>query len=527
MSLTNPSDGTVSNNSLSIRTPVAEPKSKIDVVATVSDGGSPFTAGSQASYTVTARNVGTSRASGVTTVHYPVPFPGVIASGTGWTCTASTVSDPVCTHSGGLAAKSALPPVTVTGTVPAQDAPATVEAQASVDNPSDADTNDNYIYLGTSVTPIPIDVVATVSDGGVPFTAGKQAAYTVRVRNEGTSAASGVTTVYYPVPFAGVTATGTGWTCTSSTVSDPTCTHSGGVAAGSALPPVTVTGTVPAQDAPATVEAQASVDNPSDAFTHDNYVYLGTGVTSYKPVTAIYGPACPAVMVMAVRGSGESPTDWTNPAAYINDQYHGAGEEDWYFYVRLTHLAPAGLALSLDPIMYPAEPVNDFVDGKIKVYVQSVADGAETILYDMQLTDFRCHGSVRYILAGYSQGAWAVHDALYQMSQTHLSEIAGVALFGDPDFKPGQEIVRDFKSADTASGLSALLDHNHVGVPSAVTAHSGSWCYPTDLVCQGTAANIKNYGPYCLQGSSLCPHFQYVSGGETSKAAAFLAPFLS
>src|SRR5262249_44604512 len=154
------------------------------------------------------------------------------------------------THPGGVAAGSALHPVTITGTVPARDAPATGRAQGSVDNASDAYTNDNYTYLDTSVTPRPVDVVATMSDGESPFTAGKGAAYTVRVQNVGTSAASGVTTVHYPVPFAGVTASGTGWSCTDSTVSDPTCTHPGGVAAGSALHPITITGTVPARDAP-------------------------------------------------------------------------------------------------------------------------------------------------------------------------------------------------------------------------------------------------------------------------------------
>jgi hypothetical protein len=85
------------------------------------------------------------------------------------------------------------------------------------------------------------DVVAAVSDGGVPFTAGK-AAYTVTVRNVDTSAATGDVTVHYPSPLAGTTAAGTGWTCTNSTVSDPTCTHPGGIAARSPLPPVTITG---------------------------------------------------------------------------------------------------------------------------------------------------------------------------------------------------------------------------------------------------------------------------------------------
>ena len=279
LTLTNPSDGTINNDTLAIHTAVVEPTSSIDVVASVSDGGAPFTAGSQAVYTVTVQNVGTSSASGDITVHYPVPFAGMAATGPGWTCTASTVADPTCTRPGGLGAGSSLPPVTITGTVPAQDTPATVRAEVSVDNSSDAFTFDNYAYLDTSVTPLPIDVVASVSDGGAPFTAGSQAVYTVTVQNVGTSSASGDITVHYPVPFAGMAATGPGWTCTASTVADPTCTRPGGLGAGSSLPPVTITGTVPAQDTPATVRAEVSVDNSSDAFTFDNYAYLDTSVT--------------------------------------------------------------------------------------------------------------------------------------------------------------------------------------------------------------------------------------------------------
>ena len=521
----NPSDAFTNDNNAYLDTSVTP--LPIDVVATVSDGGVPFTAGNQAVYKVVVRNVGTSAASGVTTVHYPTPLGGMVAAGTGWTCTDSTVADPTCTHPGGLAAGSALPPVTITGTVPAQDASAQVRATVAVDNPSDAFTNDNNAYLDTSVTPLPIDVVATVSDGGVPFTAGNQAVYKVVVRNVGTSAASGVTTVHYPTPLGGMVAAGTGWTCTDSTVADPTCTHPGGLAAGSALPPVTITGTVPAQDASAQVRATVAVDNPSDAFTNDNNAYLDTSVTSFQPVKVIYGSACPDVMVMAARGSGENPQkDWTSPAAYINDGYRGAGEVNWNVYTRLLTAAP-GLRISLDPIMYPADSIWDLVKpAYFQVYHASVASGVETMLYDMQLTDSKCGGTVHYILTGYSQGAWVIHDALHQMTSAQLGRIAGVALFGDSDFSPTQ-IVRDYKSLDTASGLSAPLDRGNLGVPSAVTAHSGSWCYPTDMVCQATPANIAaNLAP-CLAGSKLlCPHLRYVAGGETKKAAAFLAPFL-
>jgi hypothetical protein len=437
------------------------------------------------------------------------------------------VLNPACTYAGGIAAGTALPPVTITGTVPAQDAPASVRAQVSVDNPTDAYGNDNSAFLDTSITPLPTDVVATLSDGGFPLVTGQKTVYTILVRNVGTSAATGLTTIHYPAPFPGIVAAGTGWTCTASTVSDPTCTHAGGVAARSALPPVKVIGTVPARGAPAVVRAQVSVDNPTDAYGNDNFAFLDSPLTRFPAPSVILGPACPKVMVMAVRGSGESPQDWTNPAKYISDKYRGAGEVNWDVYARLAAAAAARKAtISLDPIMYPADNIWDIVRG-FKVYEASVASGAETLLYDMQLTDFKCGGKVRYILTGYSQGAWVIHDALHQMTSAQIGRIIGMALFGDSDFKPLAAIVRDYKLLDLNYGISTAVDPLNLSTPAALIKHAGSWCYPLDMVCQATRVNIAANLVPCLAGSRLlCPHLRYVLGGETKKAAKFLIPFL-
>jgi Cutinase len=522
--LTNPSDGSI-NNTLSIDTPVVQPTSTIDVVASVSDGGVPFTAGSPATYTVTVRNTGTSAASGTTTVYYPAPFAGTVASGAGWTCTASTVSDPSCTYSGGLAANSALPPVTVTGTVPAQDAPAMVRAEVSVDNPSDAFTNDNSTSLDTSVTPLPIDVVATIFDGGFPFTAGQQAEYYVTVRNTGTSAASGLITVHYPAPFPGMVASGTGWTCTASTVTDPTCTHKGGLAARAILPPVTVTGTVPVAYGPGTVRAQVSVDNPSDAFTNDNTAYLDTGITGFPPIKVIHGPACPNVMVIAARGSGDAPSNWTNLSAYTkaaND--YGAGKPGYTLYTQLQSARP-DLVWSLAPVVYPADSVT-LLAKHPSLYLMDAQLGASNIIADIEHTDAYCSHPVRYILAGYSLGAWTVHVAAYELTSTQMSEIAGIALFGDPKFVPSQQIVRDYRQQDTNYGVSALtVDRNVNGVPSALTPMTGSWCFPDDPVCQVLPDPSAWLAELALCAKQLCSHFNY-PGTETGKAVTFLSPFL-
>jgi hypothetical protein len=271
-----------------------------------------------------------------------------------------------------------------------------------------------------------------------------------------------------------------------------------------------------------------SIDNASDAYTGNNYTYLDTGVTDYGPVTEIYGSACPDVMVLAVRGTGESPqAGWTNPAKYINDTYHGAGAVNWDVYTRLTNAVGPGVTISLDPIMYPADQIWDLFNGNFQVYEASVASGAQTLLYDMQLTDSKCGGTVRYILTGYSQGAWVIHDALHQMTSAQLGEIAGMSLFGDSDFKPLASIVRDNKLLDINFGASAGVDPLNLSTPSVLTPHAGSWCYPNDLVCQASAANIAADLAPCIAGNQQnCPHFQYVSGGETKKAARFLTPFL-
>ena len=283
--LTNPSDGTTANNTLSITTPVVQPSSTVDVVASLSDGGAPFTAGQPGVYTITVRNVGTSAATGTTTVDYPAPLGGEVAAGSGWICTGSGVSTPHCTYPGGIPAGSALPPITVTVPVPAQDDPGYAYAAASVDNPSDGYTSDNNAQLDTPITPLPVDVVASLSDGGTPFAGGQPWVYTITVRNTGTSAATGTTTVDYPAPLGGEVAAGSGWICTGSGVSTPHCTYPGGIPAGSALPAITVT--IPVQLEPAPdyttgyLAGVGSVNNASDAFTNDNQAFLDTGISAF------------------------------------------------------------------------------------------------------------------------------------------------------------------------------------------------------------------------------------------------------
>ena len=234
--------------------------------------------------------------------------------------------------------------------------------------------------------------------------------------------------------------------------------------------------------------------------------------------------------MIAARGSGElpqgdGPNGWTVQSAYTTDPDEGAGHE---LYVLYTALRQAYPALTLDPVMYPADAVfPDLVTG-VKVYLQSVASGASTVLTDIQLIDHACGSRQhQYILGGYSQGAWVIHDALHQMTSKQLREISGVALFGDPDFVHSEPWVRAYKLVDIFNGSAAIIDRHNTSIPAIVASRTASYCFQGDPVCQTWAGTIATTLPWCVAGSvANCPHFRYVLDGEVAKAAAFLIPFL-
>lgn len=239
------------------------------------------------------------------------------------------------------------------------------------------------------------------------------------------------------------------------------------------------------------------------------------------------GPQCPQIMVIAARGSGESPSDWQNLSAYTSDPGHGAGATLYLMYQEL-EAENLGVTFSLAPVVYRADNVTVLATDPPQ-YLSDAQLGEEGIALDIQTTDAVCGHTVRYILAGYSLGAWAVHDALHELGSTALAEIAGIALFGDPKFQPGQPFVRAFKSQDTYYGVAYDYQPQYDSIPPALVAQTGSWCLPQDPVCQFQSNHLRawlNQVNACRTGSGACIHFRYATDGETLNAAAFLQPFL-
>ncbi len=218
-------------------------------------------------------------------------------------------------------------------------------------------------------------------------------------------------------------------------------------------------------------------------------------------------------MVIAARGSGDPPSDWRNLPGYTkaaND--YGAGKPAYTLYTQLEAARP--VRFSLAPVVYPADNVTLLAKSP-SLYLMDAQLGASNIVADIEHTDAFCSRPVRYILAGYSLGAWTVHVATHELNSTQRGEIAGVALFGDAKFIPLQKIVRDFKIADAYFGLAALtVDRGYNGVPSALVPKTGSWCFPDDPVCQVLPTPVTWLAELALCAKQLCAHFDYPRQGN-------------
>jgi hypothetical protein len=149
------------------------------------------------------------------------------------------------------------------------------------------------------------------------------------------------------------------------------------------------------------------------------------------------GEKCPDVAVVAARGSGEEPqNDWDSPAAYRGraDSDFGVGDINYDMYDRLRS-SSRHLKFGLAPARYPALPAWDSLL-RNEYFNDSVAKGASAILTNIDRIEQLCDGGVKYVFTGYSQGAWAVHKALWDLPREMLGKVLGVALFGDPKFVP-------------------------------------------------------------------------------------------
>ena len=171
------------------------------------------------------------------------------------------------------------------------------------------------------------------------------------------------------------------------------------------------------------------------------------------------GIGCPDVMFIGARGSGEP---LLKKGSYLVTESQGVGgplaymagllEEDIHHY---------GEEMQVLPVAYRADSVDDLEPSKAelaemalggapeiyyernyKPYAASIADGVRQTVADIRSTTDRCPES-ELVLAGYSQGAMAIHKAELQLEregdEEALDVIGGTLLLGDGDRVPNTQ----------------------------------------------------------------------------------------
>jgi hypothetical protein len=234
------------------------------------------------------------------------------------------------------------------------------------------------------------------------------------------------------------------------------------------------------------------------------------------------GAACPDVLVIGARGSDEQPqkNGGVDPSQYKADRYNGMGIVNYTVYQRLAATHPQ-LQIDYEGVQYAAEPVLSLTGPSLllrpDLYSDNAWAGARWMAQEVSLIDARCNHSTKFVLAGYSQGAWVVHRTLFLMSDRLRMQVVGVTLFGDPLYVQGQTINRVNNRLNIFNGSAWPVDRDNAGVPEDMVAKTGNYCHTLDPVCQ--------FGPTNLAPLALLAHLNYAPG-DAVKAADFVSPNL-
>lgn len=237
--------------------------------------------------------------------------------------------------------------------------------------------------------------------------------------------------------------------------------------------------------------------------------------------TASAKRVCRAYEFIGARGSGQSDTA----------RYKGMGPEVFDLQVRLRARLGSS-ALTAYGVDYPAVDVLDpILNGARAVlhiggpYTDSVREGTRDTVDEIKAAHKACP-DMRFILAGYSQGANAVGDALQRMGDDLKQLVVAAAFFGDPYFNAASWSAR---TADPSRyGLFGPRDE----WPDALRGYVFSYCHVGDPVCwMSTRHHIWGDGEVYTRnvgGLDKNQHITpaYIAQGDTERGAKAIAEAL-
>ncbi|HVY10619.1 MAG TPA: cutinase family protein [Mycobacteriales bacterium] len=231
---------------------------------------------------------------------------------------------------------------------------------------------------------------------------------------------------------------------------------------------------------------------------------------------------CPQYVFIGARGSGPEKVG-------VND--HNLGQTLGAEYNDLMDLVGSYATVVPDPVDYPAKGVislrhpSQILTGLAAglqipaAYHKSAMAGTAATIAEVK--KYAACDSTKVILAGYSQGAQAVADALQRDVPGLLqsSRMLGATFFADPYFNP-----KSWADRDTFSGHRWGLLGIRPEYPSEYRGRVWSYCGKDDPICQGIVQctwHICGYAPF-----SFTRHTKYWNGPEPEQAAEELAKLI-
>jgi hypothetical protein len=206
----------------------------------------------------------------------------------------------------------------------------------------------------------------------------------------------------------------------------------------------------------------------------------------------VAGPAaadsrCTSLHMIGLRGSGEPSYKSENDlGGTVFDMYNQLVQRANY----------EGVPMTVDGVGqdegYPASAVLDpwRRDGNLEGTIAAMTDsaGKGTLALAARLDASPPDSCI--VLAGYSQGAWAIGDlfrAAYAARLLRTHRIAAVVLFGDPRLDPTAPPAVLIGQAEGTGLLRRMgLPVGDSYFPDATTAHTQSYCLAHDPICDAT-----------------------------------------
>ncbi|MCV7194365.1 cutinase family protein [Mycolicibacterium brumae] len=212
-------------------------------------------------------------------------------------------------------------------------------------------------------------------------------------------------------------------------------------------------------------------------------VAAGVVLSGLATATATAAPDCADVHVIGAAGSGQR-----NAMSMATQE--GMGDVVYSSYQQLrSDLVKAGYTVTSESVNYPAVEVPE--DGSIggwMGFMDSVRAGAAATGAQYQAYVTKCPTS-KVVLAGYSQGAMAVHRNLHGLATS--PQLAGALLIADGDRNPTDTTIKMGTTALIAPGETMGVGHEHYilagtntdPLPADLGARTISVCDVGDPVC--------------------------------------------